>query len=70
MRQPSAFTYDYAIRYRADEQALSGIPVVVVVVVIFDVAPLWLRLLHDKIPLRKRDIQIRSAVHSTGERGA
>lgn len=58
MRHPSAFTYDYAIRYHAREQALS------------DVRHIRRRANHasrvrrDKIPLKKRDIQIRSAAQS------
>lgn len=81
MRHPSAFTYDYAIRYHAREQAPSRryIPYTLHTSRIprsrataqtcgsaqrrKRAAP---RSLRDKTALKKRDIQIRSTVHSIG----
>lgn len=61
-RHPSAFTYDYAIRYHAREQAPSDIRTHRRIRRHAMAQPRS-RLLRDKIPLKKRDIQ----KYSTGE---
>lgn len=64
IRHPSAFTYDYAIRYHAREQALSDLTVHASYSTSCESCVAWSRLLRDRIPLKKRDIQIRSAAQS------
>lgn len=67
MRHPSAFTYDYAIRYHAREQVLSDIRTYRHIRRRATAQPSS-RSLRDKIPLKKRNIQIRSTVRLTGKK--